>query len=198
MKGIANFLAVAMWAGACTNAAAVPALTSPNESSLELRGAAMTPSSPGSPVQGRSIGVYRPIKSAANTALCLEPVGGRLVLNPCANTANQFWGPFHNGGTIYRFQNRGNVDCMWVDDGTTTNSPVTTNECTLSDGTGNSVSNAEWDLGVNVPPSTFTTMRTHVGGHTNNLCITASGTSVFMRTCASTPGNDQRWAIGSD
>ncbi|KAK3367682.1 hypothetical protein B0H63DRAFT_535719 [Podospora didyma] len=157
-----------------------------------------SPASNAALIEARSIFVYRPIKSAANTNLCLEAVNGNVVLNPCANTATQFWGPFRNSDNIYRWQNRGTVDCMWVDDASTNNAPVHTGGCTLSDGSGRSVSNSEWDIGTNIPPSVISTMRTHVGGSTRNLCLTAVGNTVAMRTCPSSPGNDQRWLIGAD
>lgn len=148
----------------------------------------------------RSIGVYRPIKPASNTLLCLEPAtdgSGRLLLNPCANSAAQFWGPWRNSNNVYRFQNRAFVDCINVPD-SASGQPAFLDECTLSDGSGNSVTNAEWDIGTNIPPAVTTTMKTRVGGSTRNICLTAVGGTAVMRTCASSPGNDQRWIIGAD
>jgi hypothetical protein len=77
--------------------------------------------------------------------------------------------------------------------------PVQLDNCTLSDGSGRSVSNAQWNFGTLTP--SVNTLRTRVRGIDNNFCLDVPGASTAegqtMQLFACNGSFAQRWIVGN-
>jgi hypothetical protein len=155
------------------------------------------------PVPNADIGPFTLWRSVSNPNNCVQAVsatfGSRLVTKACdAGNALQKWAWLKDATNIYRLQNGASAVslCAWLDDqlgGPGSGQPVHLDECTLSDGSGNTVSNAQWDTGISLPNAVQ--LRTHIHFRTIDWCIDIVGTDVEMEKCES--GRlEQRWTIG--
>jgi hypothetical protein len=120
-----------------------------------------------------------------------------LVVRACdPNNLAQKWSWLKDGTNIYRLQNGASGAqplCAWVDDGGPFNGQaVTLNECTLSDGSGKTVSNAQFDSGTALP--NVVQLKSHIHFATTNGCVDIRSGIVRMNTCSTSL--TQKWIVG--
>jgi hypothetical protein len=145
-------------------------------------------------------GEYHPIRNVGN-GKCLQPqAGGTLIAQfICNGSSEQGWLALNDGGTVYRFVNGSGGGCMSVNNTPVNGGPVQLDNCTLSDGSGRSVSNAQWNFGTLTP--SVNPLRTRVRGIDNNFCLdvpgasTAEGQTMQLFACNGTFA--QRWIVGN-
>ncbi|BCJ39787.1 hypothetical protein GCM10010168_93400 [Actinoplanes ianthinogenes] len=142
------------------------------------------------------------IRNAGN-GLCLQPEDQpdpdpRILQMTCTGRANQAWTVLGNGKGRYWFVNAAGGRCISVGDVPIDHGIVVAGNCTLSDGSGRTPSNAQWVASGSVPGSTF--LRSWVGRDDTTFCLDVPGGSpspglaVQLYTCNSTLA--QKWTIG--
>lgn len=145
-------------------------------------------------------GEYHRIQNVVN-GLCLQPQdspGTRIVQVVCNGSNEQGWMPLNDGNNRYRFVNGSARGCMSVLDRPSNGAAVFLGNCTLSGGTGQSVSNATWLSNRILPDSV--TLRTRVGNVDNNFCLdepggsSAVGLAMQLFTCNGSGA--QQWLAG--
>ena len=115
---------------------------------------------------------YHELESAVNPSLCLAPEanpGTRVVLAACTGLPDQSWLPLNDGSNRYRFVSGSGRGCMSVNNVPFNGAVVQMDNCTLSDGSGRSVSNAQWQASTSLPNRV--TLKTRVGNKNNNFCL---------------------------
>ena len=95
---------------------------------------------------------FATIKPILNTGLCVTSTGSGLnnqqILSPCSGAREQSWAINQLGGrdsTVFQFQNRATLLCFSIHVDPFNGELVQYNGCTNSDGSGDPVSNTEWD-----------------------------------------------------
>ncbi|KAJ6585665.1 hypothetical protein B0H19DRAFT_1059865 [Mycena capillaripes] len=150
---------------------------------------------------GINVGQFAPWRSVGNTNLCVTPstnaFGAGLVVKACdATNLSQLWVWLQDGTNIYRLQNAGVPNtCAWIFDGGPLNGDqLVLDECTLSDGSGNTVSNAQWDAGTSLP--NVVQLRSHIHFSTvAGSCVDIVNSNVVMEGCNSA-SLTQKWIVG--
>ncbi|KAJ6541223.1 hypothetical protein DFH09DRAFT_51494 [Mycena vulgaris] len=146
------------------------------------------------------VGPFAPWRSVANSNLCVQPVniadGAPLVVRTCdATSLLQLWSWLRDDTTIYRLQNGGTPNaCAWIDDGGPFNGEtVRLGECTNSDGSGRTVSNAQWDSVTPLP--NVVQLKSHIHFSTTNGCIDIVNSNLVTEGC--NPSSlSQKWIVG--
>jgi hypothetical protein len=153
--------------------------------------AGMAPANAGPKSAGGALaqlsGQYKTLRNANNN-LCLQLNANNDFISPttCNGSAEQGWLALKDGSNFYRFVNGSGRGCLSVDTASSGFSAHIDN-CTLSDGSGSSVSNAQW-IASNTLPNAVS-LRTRVGNRDSNLCLTPS---VTLSSCGAAP---QRWFV---
>ncbi|KAF7354024.1 hypothetical protein MVEN_01089200 [Mycena venus] len=148
---------------------------------------------------GVDVGPFTPWRSVSNSNLCVVPSstanGASLVVKACDGSLLQLWSWLKDGTNIYRLQNGGTPNaCAWINDGGPFNGQhVIIGECTLSDGSGNTVSNAQWDSGTGLP--NVVQLKSHIHFSTTSSCIDIVNSNVVMEGCNSA-SLTQKWIVG--
>jgi hypothetical protein len=123
--------------------------------------------------------------------------GSPLVVRACdGNNLSQKRSWLRDGNTIYRLQNGAWAIplCAWIDDGGPTNGQtVKLGECTNSDGSGRTVSNAQFDSVTPLP--NVVQLKSHIHFTTTNGCVDIVNSNVVMETCNPT-SLTQKWIVG--
>ena len=145
-------------------------------------------------------GEFHRIQNVGNSK-CLQPQaspGTRIVQITCNGSLEQGWLAIGDGSNRYRFVNGSSRGCMSVNDTPVNGAPVQLDNCTLSDGSGNPVSNAQWKSSAVLPD--VVTLRTRVRNVDNNFCLavpggsSAEGLAMQLSTCNGSLA--QRWVVG--
>ncbi|KAJ7278513.1 hypothetical protein C8J57DRAFT_1713313 [Mycena rebaudengoi] len=134
------------------------------------------------------VGPFTPWRSVSNSGLCVQPVspsdGSPLVVRACdGNNLSQKWSWLRDGNTIYRLQNGASAIPPTVKLG----------ECTNSDGSGRTVSNAQFDSVTPLP--NVVQLKSHIHFITTNGCVDIVNSNVVMETCNPT-SLTQKWIVG--
>ncbi|MBB4743695.1 hypothetical protein BJY16_007154 [Actinoplanes octamycinicus] len=148
-------------------------------------------------------GELHPIKNVGN-GLCLQPEDGpdadpRILQMTCTGKPNQAWTTLGSGTGRYWFVNAAGGRCVSVGDIPINHGIVVAGNCSLSDGSGRTPSNAQWVPSGSLPGSVA--LRSWVGRTTTAFCLDvpggsgAPGTAVQLYTCNGTPA--QRWTVGA-
>jgi hypothetical protein len=147
-------------------------------------------------------GEFHQIRNVANNNVCLQPQASpftRIVQVTCNGSSEQGWLALNDGNNRYRFVNGSGRGCMSVNDRPFDHAVVQLDNCTLSDGSGVPVSNAQWQSSRTLPNGDIT-LRTRVRNVTNNFCLNepggspAEGLGIELLTCNGSP--TQRWSAG--
>ncbi|KAH8594317.1 hypothetical protein B0O99DRAFT_687956 [Bisporella sp. PMI_857] len=148
------------------------------------------------------IQAFHPIKAQVGTNLCLQANsnawGTAITLATC-NPSNlyQLFAPLQDGNTastIYRLQNGGSQYCLQLTEEPADGQILTQGECTLTDGTGRPVSNAQFNTSPLRLPN-IAVLQSHIHFKDSGYCIDAGDwRNVVIRKCNG--GLQQKWTIG--
>jgi hypothetical protein len=149
------------------------------------------------------VGPFAPWRSVSDTNLCVQPAsitfGAPLLVKPCdPRNLAQRWSWIRDGNSIYRLQNgapSAQPMCAWVPDGgPINNEDISLDECSLSDGSGTPVSNAQFDSGTPLPNAV--SLESHIHFTATNHCVDIIfGTNLITKTCNSATLT-QKWLVG--
>jgi hypothetical protein len=145
-------------------------------------------------------GEFHRIQNVGN-GKCLQPQaspGTRIVQLTCNGSSEQGWLALNDGSNRYRFVNGSGRGCISVNDTPVNGGPVQLDNCTLSDGSGRAVSNAQWNSGTVLPD--VVTLKTRVRNVNNNFCLDVPGASsvdgLAMQLFTCNGSLAQRWVVG--
>ncbi|KAJ6585664.1 hypothetical protein B0H19DRAFT_1250453 [Mycena capillaripes] len=147
---------------------------------------------------GVNVGQFAPWRSIFNENLCVTPssnaFGAGLVVKACDSTnLSQLWVWLQDDTTIYRVQNAGVPNtCAWVNE-STSGQTLTLNECTISDGSGRSVSNAQFNAATSLP--NVVQLKSFVRSTTSTTCVDIVNSNLVMEGCNSA-SLTQKWIVG--